>query len=208
MPNAKGGKKFKRGKKNTSFEKKLIYKDPKEDQEYGKVIRAMGNGRFEIQCFDGKTRMGIIAGNMRKRVWVNKDDIILFSKWEFTTDDDKCSIIHKYAEDEVSKLINKKEIPSNFKVSLEDDFNDENDNYFDYSQISSSESDNEDDEEEEKKTKEKVKDKVNDDGAEQEGIEEDSFIETDDWIQKSSNKTKPLPYRHAEGMNVIDIDDI
>ena len=100
MPNAKGGKKFKRGKKNTSFEKKLIYKDPKEDQEYGKVVRAMGNGRFEIQCFDGKTRMGIVAGNMRKRVWVNKDDIILFSKWEFTTDDDKCSIVHKYDIDE------------------------------------------------------------------------------------------------------------
>ena len=76
MPNAKGGKKFKKGKKQTFHQKALIYKDPKEDQEYGKVIRAMGNGRFEIQCFDGKVRMGIIAGNMRKRVWVNKDDII------------------------------------------------------------------------------------------------------------------------------------
>ena len=108
----------------------------------------------------------------------NKDDIVLIGLWDFQ--DDKCSIIHKYAEDEISKLINKKEIPSNFKVSLEDDFNDENDNYFDYSQISSSESDDEDNEEEEKKTKEKVKDKVNDDGVEQEGIEEDFFIDVND----------------------------
>ena len=76
MPNAKGGKKFKRGKKNSSIEKKLIYKDPKEEQEYAKVISACGNGRFTIQCFDGRDRLGIIAGNMRKRVWVNKDDIV------------------------------------------------------------------------------------------------------------------------------------
>ena len=41
MPNAKGGKKFKKGKKQTFHEKALIYKDPKEDQEYGKVIRAI-----------------------------------------------------------------------------------------------------------------------------------------------------------------------
>ena len=55
MPNAKGGKKFKKGKKQTFHQKALIYKDPKEEKEHGKVIRAMGNGRFEIQCFDGKT---------------------------------------------------------------------------------------------------------------------------------------------------------
>lgn len=133
MPNAKGGKKFKRGKKNTSFEKKMIYKDPKEDQEYGKVIKAMGNGRFEIQCFDGKTRMGIVAGNMRKRVWINKDDIILFSKWEFTTDDNKCSIVHKYDIDESRKLKKEGEFPENINLEEENDFdNDDNDFVFDY----------------------------------------------------------------------------
>jgi translation initiation factor 1A len=118
MPNAKGGKKFKRGKK-TIHETKLIYKDPKEDQEYGKIIRAMGNGRFELDCFDGKTRVGIIAGNMRKRVWINKDDIVLFSKWEFSTDDEKCSIIHKYNIDEVKRLQRENEIPSSIKLEID-----------------------------------------------------------------------------------------
>ena len=33
MPNAKGGKKFKKGKKQSFNDKKLIYKDPKENQE-------------------------------------------------------------------------------------------------------------------------------------------------------------------------------
>jgi len=116
MPNAKGGKKFKRGKKGGPQEKRFIYKDPTEDQEYGKVCRAMGSGRFEIQCFDGKMRMGIIAGNMRKRVWINKDDIVLFSKWEFTTEDDKCSIVHKYDLDESRKLQREGEFPDFIKL--------------------------------------------------------------------------------------------
>lgn len=121
MPNAKGGKKFKRGKK-TIHETKLIYKDPKEDQEYGKIIKPMGNGRFEVECFDGKNRVGIIAGNMRKRVWINKDDIILFSKWDFSTDDEKCSIIHKYNIDEVKRLQRENEFPSTIRLEEDNDF--------------------------------------------------------------------------------------
>ena len=121
MPNAKGGKKFKRGKK-TIHETKLIYKDPKEDQEYGKIIKALGNGRFEVECFDGKNRVGIIAGNMRKRVWINKDDIILFSKWDFSTDDEKCSIIHKYNIDEVKRLQRENEFPSTIRLEEDNDF--------------------------------------------------------------------------------------
>ena len=144
MPNAKGGKKFKKGKKKTFHEKSLIYKDSKEDQEYGKIIRAMGNGRFEIQCFDGKTRMGIIAGNMRKRVWVNKDDIILFSKWEFTTDDDKCSIIHKYDIDEARRLQKEGEFPDTINLDEENEFNIDDSNFeFNYDSGSDSESDEE-----------------------------------------------------------------
>ena len=180
MPNAKGGKKFKRGKKNTSFEKKMIYKDPKEDQEYGKVIRAQGNGRFEIQGFDGKTRMGIIAGNMRKRVWINKDDIILFNRWEFTTDDDKCSIIHKYDIDESRKLQKEGEFPDSINLEEENEFNNDDNNFqFDYGS-SDNISEEEDDEEDEEK-------------------EEDT---------KSKQDNKVLPHRHNGGMEVIDIDDI
>ena len=147
MPNAKGGKKFKRGKK-TIHETKLIYKDPKEDQEYGKIIRAMGNGRFEIECFDGKTRVGILAGNMRKRVWVNKDDIVLFSKWEFSTDEEKCSIIHKYNIDEVKRLQRENEFPPTIKLEEDSeifDYGDTDDMItFDYDEPSDNEDINED----------------------------------------------------------------
>lgn len=201
MPNAKGGKKFKKGKKQTFHQKALIYKDPKEDQEYGKIVRAMGNGRFEIQCFDGKTRMGIIAGNMRKRVWVNKDDIILFSKWEFTTDDDKCSIIHKYDIDESRKLQKEGEFPDTINLDEENEFNTDDNNFeFNYDSGSSSEEDNEAEEEKEEKDKEEEvspwwnKDK---DGKTDKCID-------NIWDQKK----EILETRNHRGITVIDIDDI
>ena len=159
MPNKKGGKKFKKGKKQSFHSKAMIYKDPKEDQEDGKVIRAMGNGRFDIQCFDGKNRIGILAGNMRKKVWVNKDDIILFSKWEFTTEDDKCSIIHKYDRDESRKLQRDGEFPDFITLDEENDFTTDNMIQFDYGGKESSSSEDEDeeaDEEEEEKKNEEI----------------------------------------------------
>lgn len=196
MPNAKGGKKFKKGKKQTFHQKALIYKDPKEDQEYGKVIRAMGNGRFEIQCFDGKVRMGIIAGNMRKRVWVNKDDIILFSKWEFTTEDDKCSIIHKYDIDEARRLQKEGEFPDTINLDEENDFNTDDNFEFNYDSGSDSESDDSD----------KEKEDVSPWWASQEGDKTDKLIDNI-WDQKKET----VVTRHHEGLcnaTVIDIDDI
>jgi len=176
MPNQKGGKKFKKGKKaSESFVKELILKDPKESEEYGRIVRGLGNCRFEVFTLDGKTRIGVVKGKMRKKVWVNKDDIVLIGLWDFQ--DDKCSIIHKYADDEVSKLINKNEIPSNFKISSEDSFNEKDDNYFDYSQISSSsESDDENDSDENIKKKVKEKEEV----EEEEEEKEDFFIDVND----------------------------
>ena len=152
MPNKKGGKKFKKGKKgNDSFVRELILKDPKESEEYGRITRGLGNCRFEVFTLDGKTRMGVVKGKMRKKVWVNKDDIVLIGLWDFQ--DEKCSIIHKYAEDEVGKLIGKGEIPPSFKVSSEEGFNENDDNYFDYSQIPESSEEEEEDDEESKKSK-------------------------------------------------------
>ena len=146
MPNKKGGKKFKKGKKGGYIEKQLIYKDPKEDQEYGRIINACGNGRFKVHCFDGKERMGVIAGNMRKRVWVNKDDIVLISRWYFATDSDKCSIVHKYDADEAKKLQKQGQFPENIQLESDTDFakyGEEHMTAFDYGDPSDSE-DNED----------------------------------------------------------------
>ena len=147
MPNKKGGKKFKKGKKQGFAEKQLIYKDPKEDQEYGRIINACGNGRFQVYCFDGKERMGVIAGRMRKRVWVNKDDIVLISRWAFSTDREKCSIVHKYDPDEANKLQKQGHFPENIKLDADTNFAEYGEEHmvaFDYGDPSDSEDDEED----------------------------------------------------------------
>ena len=78
MPNQKGGKKFKKGKKQNHFQEKiLLYRDPKEDQEYAKILKVNGSGRYNLFCFDGKDRLGICAGNIKRKVRIVVDDIVL-----------------------------------------------------------------------------------------------------------------------------------
>lgn len=122
MPNTKGGKKFK-SRKKTEFREEgvLLTKDPKEDQEYAQITNAKGNGRFELKCCDnGKTRLGIICGKMRKRCWVNRGDMVLICKWEDMSDDTKCSIIHKYSESDAKRLKNEGELPENFNLNIDE----------------------------------------------------------------------------------------
>ena len=146
MPNQKGGKKFKRGKKNSSFEKKLIIKDTKENQEYAKVLKVNGSGRYQISCFDGIERLGIIAGNIKRRVRLAINDVVLVSLWDFQ--DNKCSIIHKYERDEVMKLKKDNEFPDDIQLGGENEFVDEYNPFdVDLKEIESGSSDSESDEE-------------------------------------------------------------
>lgn len=116
MPNNIGGKGFKKGKKkgnNFREDKELVLKDPKENENYGLVKGAKGNGRFDIETPDGTVKLGVLAGKHRKRMWINSGDIVLVGIWDFQ--EDKCSILHKYSEDHVQKLVEKKEILPNFQ---------------------------------------------------------------------------------------------
>jgi translation initiation factor 1A len=80
--------------------RELIQKE--DGQEYAKVLRMLGNGRLEAQCFDGETRQCHIRGKMRKKVWVSAGDIILISLRDFQ--DGKADVILKYSADEARSL--------------------------------------------------------------------------------------------------------
>ena len=127
MPNKKGGKKFKRGKK-LSIETEMIYRDAKENQEYARVESVYGSGRYKVMCFDGIERLGISAGNM-KRVKISIKDIVLISKWEFQ--DSKCSLLYRYEENQVYKLKSMNEFPENM-YSEEYEIIDKDDDIFGY----------------------------------------------------------------------------
>ena len=97
----KGGKKGKKAKKiqNNEEDRKLVFKDEEQFQEYAQITKILGSGRFEVQCFDSKTRLATIRGNMRKKVWVKSGDLILVSLREY--EDAKCDIIYLYKPKEV-----------------------------------------------------------------------------------------------------------
>ena len=128
MPNQKGGKKFKRGgKKKNHIETKIIYKDVKENQEYAKVLKVNGSGRYNLLCFDGTERLGIAAGSIKRKFRMSIGDIVLVSLWDFQNN--KCSIIHRYGVDEALKLKNEGEFPDSI-ILEENDFIDDDYNPF------------------------------------------------------------------------------
>ena len=63
----KGGKNRRRGKnENESDKRELIFKE--DGQEYAQVVKMLGNGRLEANCFDGTSRLCHIRGKLRKKV--------------------------------------------------------------------------------------------------------------------------------------------
>ena len=110
----KGGNKRKKGKNIQQGEKRdLVYKE--DGQEYGQIMRLLGNGRVEVNCFDGQKRICTIRGRMRNRVWINAGDIILVSLREFG--DEKADVIHKYYPEEAYELQDLGEIPENIAIN-------------------------------------------------------------------------------------------
>lgn len=61
--------------------------------EYAQVVKMLGNGRLEAQCFDGNRRLAHIRGKLRKKVWINQGDIILLSLRDYQ--DEKGDVILK-----------------------------------------------------------------------------------------------------------------
>lgn len=113
--NTKGGKNYKKQKKVSHENREIIFKDL--DQNYGRILKKLGDGRFECQVFDNDLStkyIGKICGSMRKRVWINAGDIVLVSLRSF--DSSSCDIIHKYTNEEAFNLKSYKELPENLNL--------------------------------------------------------------------------------------------
>jgi translation initiation factor 1A len=115
-PAKKGGKRGRRAKNPEGATKELLFKE--EEQEYGQVLKMLGNGRCDVYCIDGVKRLCHIRGKMRKRVWINTGDIVLVSLRDFQ--DEKADIIAKYSADEARQLKNYGELPENVKINETD----------------------------------------------------------------------------------------
>ncbi|KAG1163128.1 hypothetical protein G6F37_001498 [Rhizopus arrhizus] len=112
-----GGKSRRRGKNDTENDKReLVFKE--EGQEYAQVVKMLGNGRVEAQCFDGVKRLALIRGKLRKKVWINQGDIVLLSLREFQ--DEKADVIQRYNPDEARQLKAYGELPDTAKINEAD----------------------------------------------------------------------------------------
>lgn len=80
-------------------------------QVYGKILRALGNRRFECRCSDRVTRVVTIRGTFKKRKRnTHRDTFVRVGMWvlvsvrEDLNKGEKGDIIHMYSESEVSVL--------------------------------------------------------------------------------------------------------
>ena len=78
MPNAKGGKGYKKGK-HTEDEKKVFEMNTEEGEMLGRVLRSLGNRRFRVYCNDNKERMCKLAGSIRKSQWCEEGTIVVLA---------------------------------------------------------------------------------------------------------------------------------
>jgi translation initiation factor 1A len=115
----RGGKRKhqKKRKKTSRTTSELAYKD--DGQEYGRILRLLGGPNLEILCEDGITRMGVIRGNMRNKVWVTIGDYLLVSLREFQ--DEKCDVLLKYTQENVRALKTYGEIKEEFESVEEEE---------------------------------------------------------------------------------------
>ena len=129
MVKNRGGNKTK-GKSRKMFRaKELSLKDLKkvDNQEYAFVISVLGDGRYELMCYDKIKRLGILRGKLRRTSRINKSDLVLVSLRGFQ--DNKCDILAIYNDVDKEKLTKAKEVYYSFIrtgeliENLKDEFN-------------------------------------------------------------------------------------
>lgn len=115
MPNQIGGKNYKKSKHGGTT-KKVVMIERQPDQMYARILRNLGGDRMVVFCNDGKQRLCLIRGGMRKRVWMRAGDVVLISirdfekKAEFgSTELEKGDIIAKYDDDLIPLLKKEKD---------------------------------------------------------------------------------------------------
>ncbi len=76
---------------------------PKDDQVLGKVLELLGADRLRVKCEDGNERTVRIPGRLKKRVWVNRDDIVIVEPWDIESDK-KGDMVWRYNRNKIPAL--------------------------------------------------------------------------------------------------------
>lgn len=114
VKNSNGGNKTK-SKARKNFTLKTITRDELikiDGQEYAYVQKKLGDGRYELICYDKTTRLGISRGTVKKKSRVEVGNVVLVSLRDFQ--DNKCDILHVFTQEECDLLISHNDITASF----------------------------------------------------------------------------------------------
>jgi hypothetical protein len=110
MPNNKGGKKYKKAKKTTFDTPPFIIAD--EGQQYARIVRKLGDKRFDIILQDtAKKAVGRARGALKGWQDIKSEDIVLVSSRDFRNSEEErfveqtYDILGYYTKEQVRKLI-------------------------------------------------------------------------------------------------------
>jgi len=75
---------------------------PDDDEVLGIVESMLGANRLRVRCMDGETRTARIPGRMKKRVWINEDDVVIVEPWDWQ--DEKADVKWRYDSQQADQL--------------------------------------------------------------------------------------------------------
>jgi translation initiation factor IF-1 len=77
MPNKKGGKGYKKGKKGGGREFKEDFDTTDGKHFYATVLNRLGDNKLSVRLTTGTEMVAIIPGKFYKKLWCNKDDTVV-----------------------------------------------------------------------------------------------------------------------------------
>jgi translation initiation factor 1A len=84
---------------NKAPKREMVFRE--NGQDYAIVTKILGNSRMMVKFQDSTEKQCTVRGSMRKREWVNMNDIVLVAFRDFG---DQHDIIRRYTEDEAAYL--------------------------------------------------------------------------------------------------------
>ena len=86
---------------------------PGEGEMLGRVVKLLGSDHILVRCTDDKTRMGIIRGKLKRKIWIRDNDVVTIAPWDFRSDD-RGDITWRYTLSQVEMLKQKGLLPQDF----------------------------------------------------------------------------------------------
>lgn len=121
-PNAKGGKGYKKKKKeDDTYEPP--YLERSSDQQVARVIRLLGNRNVLCYCNDNRLRICHICGRMKGREWIEPGDVVMVSVRELSRQEgavcNRGDILAKYHPSHLSRLRREPDVNEKLFLKLE-----------------------------------------------------------------------------------------